>query len=461
MNTITHVAGQEAGPHRTRRRQEREGRSIIVGAILTVGFLAALAWGWNAVTAPVDLLSGTAETGRLEPAFIEAAELQRLIAAYQERTESHTDALDFRILGSLYLERGRQDGNVATFDSAQRAFERAAELFPSDAESRIGLASVAYATHDFERSLELAVGIVAQLPGRQDARLLVADSLVALGRHAEAEPVVAIVESVLGSDRPEILVRRSTLARLDGDPETAIELATRAVELTPARPLSRLAWYQTFAAQTAFDLGDRDKAVVLAEAALAVDDTPATLVTAARVAAGEGRLQNALDLYRRAIEARPDPGFFAELGDVASALGDPDAAADAYAVVDDAARLAEAGGLYDRVLAMSLASRGVDVERAIELASRDADLRGDPAAWDTLAWALRAAGKTERAREASDRARASGVVDARIVYHAAMISLDLGETERARRELREALDINPNFHPLESQVAARTLEALS
>src|SRR5437762_10019315 len=64
----------------------------------------------------------------------ESAEVERLIRAFEARIRDHTDPIDYKFLGRLYLERARSTGDVASYASAESAFARAVELAPDDEE---------------------------------------------------------------------------------------------------------------------------------------------------------------------------------------------------------------------------------------------------------------------------------------------------------------------------------------
>ena len=91
---------------------------------------------------------------------------------------------------------------------------------------------------------------------------------------------------------------------------------------------------------------------------------------------------------------------------------------------------------------------------------RSLETRRDIYGHDLLAWVLYRMGRFDEAREASDRSLALGTTDARLWFHAGMISSALGEKDRARAELSRALALHPEFDPLLAPVAAETLEDL-
>ena len=86
---------------------------------------------------------------------------------------------------------------------------------------------------------------------------------------------------------------------------------------------------------------------------------------------------------------------------------------------------------------------------AVKWARKDLELRQNFAAEDALAWALYRSGDFTEALDLVEKALSSGVRDARLLYHAAMIHLAAGRSEASKQLLEEAVQINPhheNFH---------------
>jgi Flp pilus assembly protein TadD len=77
-----------------------------------------------------------------------------------------------------------------------------------------------------------------------------------------------------------------------------------------------------------------------------------------------------------------------------------------------------------------------------------------------LAWALYKNGKLTEAAKASEKAMQFGTRDSLLLFHAGMIAERLGQRERARNELKEALQINPHFHLIYANAAQQRLTAL-
>jgi Flp pilus assembly protein TadD len=80
---------------------------------------------------------------------------------------------------------------------------------------------------------------------------------------------------------------------------------------------------------------------------------------------------------------------------------------------------------------------------------------------DALGWALTRAGQPEEGLLHARRAIRLGSVDPSFHYHAGIAARGVGRPVLARRELREALRLNPSFSPFHAQRARRALRALT
>ncbi|MGH2585056.1 MAG: tetratricopeptide repeat protein, partial [Dehalococcoidia bacterium] len=120
----------------------------------------------------------------------------------------------------------------------------------------------------------------------------------------------------------------------------------------------------------------------------------------------------------------------------------------------------ENGVNTDVEMALFRADRGIEI--AVTVADARAALAVRPGihAWDALAWALYKAGRYDEALAASDQALRLGTRDPLMRYHAGMIALALGQTERAAAELRLAVSPNPAFSVRYGAEAVRVLGEL-
>jgi hypothetical protein len=100
---------------------------------------------------------------------------------------------------------------------------------------------------------------------------------------------------------------------------------------------------------------------------------------------------------------------------------------------------------YFHHLASYYADVAMDGNEAVRWARKDLELRSGYASHDALAWALFRSGDVAQAKAEIDLALASGVRDAHVLFHAAMINLAAGHGDDGRRLLREASAVNPQY----------------
>jgi tetratricopeptide (TPR) repeat protein len=419
--------------------------------------LAGIAWVFRAATGPPQIIPSEVATA-ISPGFLDPAEVDRLIGAYEGRIRAHTDALDYQTLGFLYLEKGRLTGDVSRYLAAEEAFRRARDLFPSDPTIRIGLASALFSLHDFAAARDEATVVYEQVQ-RPDALAVMADSNLALGDYERASAQLAELADMAG-DQPAVLVRRAEWARLEGRAEDLRSLILQAVDATAeVNNRRQRAWYRAFAAQASWYLGDYQAGLEFAQEALTDDpESREGTIASARLLAATGEVAEALTEYERATSETPDPTLLAEMLALYQLEGKNDRAEDTAALLETVTTLTEAQLVYDRAISLYLADHSIDPTRAVEIAQADLDRRHDVGAWDALAWALYAGGQFEEAAAASVEALRLGTIDARYLYHAGMIAAAAGESDRARELLERALTLSPGFFPAD---ALRAREALS
>jgi tetratricopeptide (TPR) repeat protein len=150
----------------------------------------------------------------------------------------------------------------------------------------------------------------------------------------------------------------------------------------------------------------------------------------------------------------------AALGDLYKLAGREQEAATQRALIEHIARLGRASGtLYDRQLALFYADHDMKVAEAYQLAEREYEARRDIYGADAVAWTAFKAGKLPEAQAAVRAALRLGTRDARLYYHAGMIARATGDKRLAGAYLRRALQLNPQFDPVQAPVARQVLAA--
>ena len=150
------------------------------------------------------------------------------------------------------------------------------------------------------------------------------------------------------------------------------------------------------------------------------------------------------------------------LGDIYEKLGDFQEAKKQYELVDFIGYLSQINQqIHNRDLALFYADHDIKLAESLDLARKELEVRRDVYTWDVFAWSLYKNGKLTEAVDAIVRALAQGTRDAQILFHAGMIYEKTGDTAKAKSFLQQALDTNPHFHVLYSDLATQTLVRLS
>jgi tetratricopeptide (TPR) repeat protein len=417
--------------------------------------------GWSAPTAHRGGVHQSRSHGHA--AEVDHQELQRMIGAYEDRLRTQPNPADFAYLGRLYLQRGRQTGDVQTYLQAEHAVTDALALDPSDPGSNLELASVLYTTHDFSGAVDLA-GKMLAVDGSQVGALSVAgDAQLELGIYAGAADAYAKV-AASSPDAPAIEVRQARLDFVNGRVDEARRMAAKAEDDAIASALGGpdLAYYETFRGQVELDSGYYDRAATFyGEALQEAPDYYVALAGMGRARAAQGRIDNAISLYEKAVAIVPQPDFLAALGDLYTRKGDTVRARVEYGTVEVIAKLAKINQqVYNRLLALFYADHGLQPDEALRLTQAELAVRKDVYGYDAYAWALYQTGRYAQARDASDKALAQGTADAKILYHSGLIAKAMGDTARARADLSRALAISPSFDPLQASRARAALDHL-
>ncbi len=366
------------------------------------------------------------------------------------------DYISCRILGEFHEKRAEETGDLACYGRAEAALRRSLEINPDYDKARASLAAVLCSRHKFAEGLELARGVLARDPANVDAMATLGDALLEMGRYAEAEQTYRDLRKK--GDAPQILARLASLAEMKGDPDEALRLMGEAeAKARKAGGDRAAAWYRARLGDIAFVAGRVDEAESHYRSVPPKTD-PYHDATAAlgRLRAGQGKLDEAVDLYQKAVAIGPDPHMLAALGDLYVRLGRD---AEARPLFDRVVAIADGKNEYLRVLSLFYSDHDRDLPRALELAERDLVDRKDIYGYDALAWALLKNNRPEEASKAMDEAFKPGLRDANLDYHAGLIQLRLGDKAKARDHLARALARNPAFS-LRAEDARKALEAL-
>ena len=430
-------------------------RRHLFGAAAAVAATAALLGG---------VLAGTTGAGSAPQATPQAAVASQLDGFAAGDTAAEIDQLERRVranpedaegltlLGLAYEQRVRETGDPGFYRRSEEALRRAIRLVPDDDLAFTGLATLAASRHRFAEARNLArkalslnsysaaaLGILGDAnveTGRYPAAFAAFERMVATKPSAGAYARISYARELLGRTEAAIAAMKLAVSAGSGTNEPAawslVELGNLYFNSGRPRPAER-AYREALA---------RFPGYHRAQAALA------------RVATTRGRTDEAVALYRRALEAVPLPEYAARLGETLAAAGRDSEAAEAYELVDVMQRLFEANGARTELeTALVDLDRGVNLADALSRAREAYAERRSIEAEDVLAWGLYRNGRCEEALDHSRRALRLGTRDALKLFHRGMIERCLGRAAASRATFREALGINPYFSPRWAPVA--------
>jgi tetratricopeptide (TPR) repeat protein len=368
------------------------------------------------------------------PAATQSMIIDRDVALLQKILKQHPDAELYYRLSDLYVQKGRQTGDITYFNLASKALQEALRLQPNLEAAHRHLAFVLYSLHDFAGATSEA------------------------GRAIQLDPRDSYAYGVLGDAQLET-------GEYQAAPETYAQMAAIKNDLYS---YSRRSGLETIMGENDAAVADLKRAIaagIYIAGAAALNTYPAyhrALAILGQVRAAQGKLDEAADLYRRAIAVIPLPEYAAALSDVYAKLGRQKDAQEQRQLVEFIARLNALNRvLYNRVLVDYYADHDLDHQAALDLAVAEFKIRHDIYGHDALAWALYRDGKPAAALPHIISALRFKTADARLYFHAGMVYAALGRNDRARAMLERALAINPHFQPVLDEVAEREYVALN
>ena len=373
-------------------------------------------------------------------------------------------------LVSEYLQRLRETGDVTYLDLANRSAVASLNVLPAE-QNKGGLTAliqVQFASHEFAKARDNAKRLIQIDVNKGYPFQFLGDALLELGQYEEAEAAFQQFErlgSAQGLTRVAVEQRYARLALLRGDKDRAVKYFSEALNMAKAMfepPRETVAWCQWQLGEVALSKGDLTIAEKhLQDSLQTFPDYYRSLASLGQLRAAQGKINESIELYEKAVRILPDPGYVASLGDLYKLSGRPGDAEKQYALVETIGRLNTLSGtLYNRQLALFYANHDLKPDEAYKQAAAEYETRRDIYGADALAWTALKAGKIEEAQAAIKEALKLGTKDAKLFYHAGMIERAAGNTAEAKRLLTLALKTNPGFDPVQSTIAKAALEEL-
>lgn len=380
------------------------------------------------------------------------------------------DLIAYNMLGNRYLKRLRETGNITYLDLAQKAANESLRVFPAE-QNIAGLAlltAVEYSSHEFTKAKEHAELLLKFQPNKAYPYQLLGDSLLELGEYKKAEDIFRKMEKLKdpsNNARFALVIRIAHLEKLKGNIAKNKTYLLEALNISlNLQPPSResTAWCLSQLAESCFSTGDYKMAEkYYLDALTAFPKYFRAMAGLAQTKAAQQDLKAAIYDYEQVIDILPDLTFIASLADLYKLTGEVEKANQKYQLLETIAKLNQLNGvLYSRNLALFYANHNINLEQAYQQAETEYQIRKDIYGADALAWTAFKLGKLDIAQISIKEALKLGTKDAKIFYHAAMISNALGDKELAKNYLQQTLELNPEFDPIESLIAKELLNNL-
>jgi tetratricopeptide (TPR) repeat protein len=363
-------------------------------------------------------------------------------------------------LGSYYLQNLRETGNLTYLELAERAAQASLKSVP--AELNRGalslLAQTEFAAHNFTATRDHAQQLVQMDSQKAYPYQLLGDAQFELGEYEAATATFKKLAQLAPGDFATE-TRLARLAALRGDHSRErghYENALRAALAATPPQRETVAWCHWQLGETAFNTGAYEIAERHYRDALTTfPDYYRAQAGLGRVRAARGDLPSAIEQYERTTRRLPEPVTVAALGDLYQLAGRAQEAAAQYALCEQLARISKAKGeLYNRQLTLFYADHDLKADEAYQMAQREFAQRHDLYGADALAWAAFKAGKIAEAQQALKDALHFGTQDAKLFYHAGLITRAAGDQATAQAYLQRAAKLNPQFDPLQAKKLA-------
>jgi tetratricopeptide (TPR) repeat protein len=384
---------------------------------------------------------------------------QRIEALQADVQRSPSEARAHVDLGQAYLTRFGEIEDPSFYPRAQHEFETALSLEPNDPSAVASLAKLQLSRHQFRQGLALAERARSLNPATVQIDALITDGEVELGRYgAAARTLRHYVER-----RPELgsYARISYLRELHGDVRGAVRAMELAASAAGGELTANAAYATTLLGKLHADQGDYTTAAREFQRVLALKPGyPDAMLGLATIEFGRGQTDAALERYRAVLQSVPAPDHASLLGEAEEAAGHPAAAGRAYQAARDAFDAEAAQGANTATERAIFEANHGDPALAMELGRRAWHYTPSVRAADAYSWALSSAGRDREALAMSKNAMRLGSREPIFLYHAGIVALRAGQSDRAHSFLARLVAQSPRFHPLYGPRAQRALEGL-
>jgi tetratricopeptide (TPR) repeat protein len=364
------------------------------------------------------------------------------------------------LLALAGIQKTRETQDFANLDRAAQIINAVLAKNPANYEALRIRSQIYLERHEFQKAVENSLRLTKSNPHDPYNYGALGDALMELGeydRAADAFQKMVDLKPDLSSYN-----RASYYRYIFGDARGAIELMRKAIRAGNRQLPENQAWCLAQLGNMLFQQGDLQQAnLAYGEALRLFPNHYEALAGLGKTAAARGEIAQAIDYMKRSVTAVPLVDNVALLADYYEIAGEKREAGRQWRLVEFIDRLAQVNQeVYNRNLAVVYSNHDLRPEKALELARRELDVRGDVYTWDALAWACYKNRKYSEAEQAMEKAMRPGTPDPMLYYHAGMIARAVGKNGVAKERLARALALNPRFDARQAPLAGRALREL-
>ena len=361
---------------------------------------------------------------------------------------SPDDYFNYNRVGELYIRKARETGQLSYYDKAEEFLNYALVLNSHNYPSYIYLGQVSSSRHDFAQTLRHAQKAIEINDIEDSAYGIMGDAYIELGKYEKAKKAyekMAKLEPSLFS-----LSRLSHIKDIIGDTEGSINDMKKSISygIRHRLPKENIAWAEVILGSIYFNKGDLKNAEIHYKKSLSLlRNYYLALEHIAELNAVKGNYKQAIKVYNLVLEINPNPDFHVAIADVFEKMGNKEKSREHYEIATDKYEYQLNSGFngYLGHHARFYADSEIDLQKALQLAKRDLEIKKDVHAYDTLAWVYYKLGDYERALSYCRESLKQGTKDAGIYFHAGMINYKAGNFSDAKKYLDLSLKTNPYF----------------
>jgi tetratricopeptide (TPR) repeat protein len=391
-------------------------------------------------------------TPGLSPAERSMAESQSVIR------DKPTQYAGYNLLATALIRRARETSDARYYAQAEDAVKKSLQLVPNQFDTKKIQVSILLGEHDFPAALDAAKALNKQVPDDVMVYGLLTEANAELGNYQDAEAAAQWMLNLRPGNLPA-LTHAAHLRELFGDLDGSYELLQMAYESTPPTEDEERAWLLTQMGHLRLATGHTDAAEkLLAQALTSFPNYPFAMGALGEVRIEQTRYAEAVALFRQRYQFTSRTEHLYDLARALQLAGREGEAKKFFAEFERKSLLESSQkDNSNRELIFYYADCVKQPIPALQVAEREYSWRKDVYTLDAYAWALHRNGRDGEARQQMEAALAVGIRDAKLLLHAGEIALASGDSDAARRYLKQSLEL----HTLDSEQARLALASLA